>query len=309
MTAGELPTIGISGINTGDSATAAGVRELAVLAEELGYDSIWLGEHIVAPSPRVPPSPVDPDFPMLDPIVALAMLAGVTSEVRLGTGIIVLPQRNPVVLAKQLASLDVLSDGRLVFGFGVGWMEEEMRAVGVSARDRGARTDDYLNAMRSLWYDETPGYQGKYVEFAGVDAYPRPVQRPIPIVVGGNSIAALRRAARVGNEWYGWSLDVAGTEQRMSELRTETDAAGRDFAELNITITPAEAITPDVVREYARLGVDRLLLTPPGTWDRGFRRADFAAFIRANAPAAIGAGSRRRSGNSVCADQRPRATM
>lgn len=108
----------------------------------------------------------------------------------------------------------------------------------------------------------------------------------------GNSTAALRRAARVGTDWYGWALDVAGTEQRLSELRTETDAAGRDFAELNITITPVEAITPDVVREYARLGVDRLLLTPPGTWDPGFGRADFAAFLRANAPAVIGAGSR-----------------
>lgn len=284
MNGTELPKIGIFGINMGESATATGMRELGVLAEELGYDSIWLGEHVVVASPRLPPSQMDPDFPILDPVVALATLAGVTRTVRLGTGIIIVPQRNPVVLAKQLASLDVLCAGRFVFGVGVGYVEEEMRAIGVSARERGARTDEYLCAMRSLWYDETPGYQGKYVEYADVDAHPRPVQRPIPIVVGGNSPAALRRVARLGNGWYGWSLDLAQTRQRLEQLRAELDAAGRDLAELDITITPKEPVTPEVVRAYARLGVHRLLLMPPNARTHGFTQADFAAFIRANAP-------------------------
>ncbi|HJP76723.1 MAG TPA: LLM class F420-dependent oxidoreductase [Pseudonocardiaceae bacterium] len=284
MTGTELPKLGIFGINMGESATAAGMRELGVLTEELGYDSIWLGEHVVATSPRVPPSRLDPDFAILDPVVALATLAGVTSNVRLGTGIIIVPQRNPVVLAKQLASLDVLCDGRFIFGIGVGYVEEEMRAIGVSPRDRGARTDDYVYAMRSLWYDETPGYQGKYAEFAGVDAYPRPVQRPIPIVVGGNSPAALRRVARLGNGWYGWSLDLAQTEQRLTQLRAEMDAAGRDFAELEITVTLKEVLTPEIAQAYGRLGVHRLLLMPPKARTRTFTQAEFAAFIRANAP-------------------------
>ncbi|HEX4221138.1 MAG TPA: LLM class F420-dependent oxidoreductase [Pseudonocardiaceae bacterium] len=292
MSETERPRLGIFGINMGDCANADGVRELGPLVEELGYDSIWLGEHIVVASPRQPPSPLEPDFPILDPVVALAMLAGVTSEVRLGTGIIIVPQRNPVVLAKELASLDVLSDGRFEFGVGVGYNEAEMRAVGVSARDRGARTDEYLSAMRSLWYDETPGYQGKFVEFSGMDAYPRPIQRPIPIVVGGESAAALRRVVRLGSGWYGWRLDLARTERNLALLRTEADAAGRDFAELSVTITPTETLTPEVVREYGRLGVDRLVLMPPLARDHGFGLAEFAEFVRANAPARLGARSR-----------------
>jgi probable F420-dependent oxidoreductase len=289
MTNGEPPQIGIFGINMGDSATGAGARELGPLAEKLGYESIWLPEHVVVASPRVPPSPLEPDFAILDPVVGLAMLAGVTSEVRLGTGIVIVPQRNPVVLAKQLASVDVLCDGRFVFGIGVGYVEEEMRAIGLSMRDRGARTDEYLHAMRSLWYDETPGYQGKYVEFAGVDAYPRPIQRPIPVLVGGDSASALRRTARLGDGWYGWALDLATTERQLTLLRAETEAAGRDFAELNITVTPSETMTPEVVREYGRLGVDRLALMPPGARQAGFPQAEFAEFIRANAPSVIGA--------------------
>lgn len=285
----ELPQIGIFGITMGDSATAAGARELGRLAEDLGYESIWLPEHVVVASPRVPPSPLEPDFPILDPVVGLGMLAGVTSEVRLGTGIIIVPQRNPVVLAKQLASVDVLCEGRFVFGIGVGYVEEEMRAIGLSMRDRGARTDEYLHAMRSLWYDHTPGYQGKHVEFASVDAYPRPVQRPIPIVVGGESTSALRRTVRLGDGWYGWGLDLAGTEQHLALLRAEADAAGRDFAELTITVTPSETMTPEVVRAYGRLGVDRLALMPPRARRAGFTQAEFAEFIRANAPSAIGA--------------------
>lgn len=208
-----------------------------------------------------------------------------TAHVRLGTGIITVPQRNPVVLAKELASLDVLCDGGLIFGVGVGYVEEEMRAIGVSPRDRGARTDEYLHAMRSLWYDENPGYQGKYVEFAGVDAYPRPVQRPIPIVVGGNSPAALRRVARLGNGWYGWSLDVTQTGQPLTQLRAELAEAGRDIAELEITVTPKEAVTREIAQAYERFGVHRLLLMPPKARTREFTQAEFAAFIEANVPA------------------------
>ena len=188
--------------------TRACGRRVAQLAEELGYDSLWAGEHVVVPSPRVEPSPMDPDDPILDPLVALAHLAGATERIRLGTGLVILPQRNPLVLAKQVASLDVVSGGRLILGLGVGYLEPELRAMGVPMAGRGARADEYLAAMRSLWEDEAPSFSGRYVEFEGVDAHPRPLQSPLPVVIGGHSHAAHLRAARHGDGWYGFLLGL-----------------------------------------------------------------------------------------------------
>ena len=139
------------------------------------------------PDPQVPPSPMAPQDPALDPLFALTWAAAATTTIRLATGIVILPQRNPVVLAKQIASVDVLSGGRFTFGVGVGYLEPEFRAIGANYEERGAVTDEYLDAMTSLWYDEHPEYHGRFVDFAGIDAHPRPVQRPIPIVVGGHT--------------------------------------------------------------------------------------------------------------------------
>ena len=135
----------------GPCATAAGLRRFGALAEESGYESVWAPEHVVLPSPRQAPSPLDPDYPILDPLIALALVAGVTRRVRLGTGVLILPQHNPVRLAKEAASLDVLSEGRVVLGVGVGYLEPEMEAMGVSPRGRGARADEFLDALHTLW--------------------------------------------------------------------------------------------------------------------------------------------------------------
>jgi alkanesulfonate monooxygenase SsuD/methylene tetrahydromethanopterin reductase-like flavin-dependent oxidoreductase (luciferase family) len=164
------PTIGLFAVNSHACADPEAAARVAGLAERLGYDSLWAGEHVVVPSPRVDPSPMEPDEPILDPLVALAHLAARTERIRLGTGVILLPQRNPVVLAKQVASLDVLSGGRLILGIGVAYLEPEMRAVGVPMEGRGARADDYLAAMRALWEQEAPAYEGRHVRFEGVDA-------------------------------------------------------------------------------------------------------------------------------------------
>src|ERR687896_2246826 len=171
------PTIGLFAINSHALAEPEAATRIGALAERLGYDSLWAGEHVVVPSPRVDPSPMEPDEPILDPLVALAHLAGHTESVLLGTGLIVLPQRNPLVLAKQAASLDVVSSGRLILGIGVGYLEPEMRAIGVPMEARGARSDEYLTAMRALWEEDEPAYQGRFADFEGVDAHPRPVQR------------------------------------------------------------------------------------------------------------------------------------
>ena len=193
-----MPTIGLHGVNMGALADPAAAARIAALCEELGYDSLWTADHVVLPSPRVAPSPVDPDVPILDPVVALVHLAHVTHDIRLATGIVILPQRNPLILAKQVATVDVLSGGRVTLGIGVGYLEPEMTAIGVPMEDRGTRADEYIGALRSLWHDAQPSANGRYVRFSGIDAQPRPLQEYLPIVIGGASPAALKRASRAG---------------------------------------------------------------------------------------------------------------
>src|SRR5207245_6900991 len=212
-------------------------------AEQLGYDSLWVGEHVVLPDPRVPPSPMDPGDDMIDPIVTLSLLAGHTSRVRLGTGIIILPQRNPVVLAKELASLDVLSTGRLIFGIGIGYLEPEFAAIGAPFDHKGPRSEEFLAAMIALWSMEKPQYHGKFVSFGGVNAMPRPVQKPHPeIVFGGHTRDAFSRAARLAKGWYGFALDLETTMRHVEELKAACKVAGRRFEELEISVTPRSRI-------------------------------------------------------------------
>ncbi|MFA1540913.1 LLM class F420-dependent oxidoreductase [Actinomadura monticuli] len=279
-----LPTLGLFALNMyacTEPRTAASVAELA---EELGYDSVWVGDHVVLPSPRVGPSPMEPGDPILDPLVALAHLAARTERIALGTGVVVLPQRNPLILAKQLASIDVLSEGRLIFGTAAGYLEPELRAVGVPAEGRGARTDEYLAAMRSLWCDDEPAFHGRHVDFADVDAHPRPVQRPIPVVTGGHSPAALRRAARYADGWYGWMLGRRAAADLLTRLRTAEEEAGR-ATPLHVSVSPPKLPDAEFVRVYGELGVDRLIVVPP----MGVPASDLEQFVRDHAPGKLGA--------------------
>ena len=207
-----------------------------------------------------------PDMRLLDPLIALTFLAAHTSRVRLATGVIILPQRQALVIAKQLASLDVLSNGRVIFGIGVGWCEPEMRSVGAPFAERGRVADDYLAAMRAVWTQPKPSYKGPYVTFDGVQAMPRPVQTPIPIVVGGRTPPAYRRAVSQGHGWYGFGLDVAETQKSMTALRETAKTTSRPAAlgTLEISITPPGLDVPDkaTVEAYAAAGVDRLILRP-----------------------------------------------
>ncbi|MEU4625349.1 TIGR03619 family F420-dependent LLM class oxidoreductase [Actinoplanes sp. NPDC023801] len=234
----------------------------AGLAEEAGFESLWVGDHIALPAGEGNP-------PRLEAMLALTYLAAVTSRVRLGVGLIVLPQRQPVLLAKQLTSLDVLSGGRLTVAVGAGYVEPELNAMGVTLAERGARTDEYLAAMRALW-EAAPSFTGRFVSFDGVVQHPSPVQRPHPpIVVGGHSPAAYRRAVRQGSGWYGWGLDVEETRQALRALaetaKREQRPAG--FGELEITLTPPGPPDADTARRYADLGVDRLIIELEGIDD------------------------------------------
>ena len=259
---------GLFAMNIGPCSEPETIRHIGQLAEDAGFDSLWVGEHVVLPDPRVPPSPMEPEDPILDPIVALTFLAAHTRRVRLGTGIIILPQRNPLVLAKELASLDVLSDGRLIVGVGVGYLEPEFRALGVPFADRGRRTDEYLAAMRAIWSEDRPAYHGRFVSFEGVQARPRPLQRPHPpIVIGGHTPAAFRRAVELGAGWYGFALTLERVEQAVAGLR---EAAARyprppELGELEISVTPRATLDAATVERFDALGVHRLILQPrPG---------------------------------------------
>lgn len=277
------PTIGLFAINSHACAEPEAAARIAALAERLGYDSLWAGEHVVVPSPRAAPSPMEPEEPILDPLLALAHLAARTERIKLGTGVIILPQRNPLVLAKQVASLDVLGRGRLILGIGVAYLEPEMRAIGVPMEGRGARADEYLAAMRSLWEDEAPSFSGRYVNFEGVDAHPRPVQRPLPVVVGGHTRAAHRRAARSADGWYGFMLGLRAVAEQRGLMRAAIEETGRERP-LHVSVTPARRLDEENVRAYAELGVDRLIVAPPV----GLDLEELVEFVEANAPARVG---------------------
>jgi probable F420-dependent oxidoreductase len=263
---------GLFSINAYASAEPRTIARVARAAEAAGFESLWGGEHVVLPDPQVPPSPMAPTDRILDPAIALAYAAALTTRVRLGTGIIILPQRNPLVLAKELASLDVLSSGRLIVGIGVGYLEPEFRALGAPFAHRGAVTDEYLAAMRAIWSEARPQYHGRFVSFAGVQAHPQPVQRPHPpLVIGGRTDAAFRRAVQQGNGWYGFALDLDGTRRALDGLRTAATRHARPPAlgNLEISITPGRGVTVDraTCEQYAALGVHRLILMPPAALD------------------------------------------
>lgn len=258
--------IGVFGLNSGAVCDAAATARLAPLAEELGYDSWWVGEHVVLPSPQVPPSPAPPELPMLDPFVHLALVAGLTTRIALATGIVILPQRNPVVLAKQVASLDVVSNGRFWFGVGVGYLEPEFRAVGVPFDDRGPRTDEYLDAMHTLWTAPAPiSFHGERVQFEGIDANPRPLQPGgPPIVVGGHTRRAFRRAVARGHHWYGFARTPEQVAADLAGLRRAADEVERpeQLGHLQIDVTPRGRLDAALVEAYHDAGVDRIVAMP-----------------------------------------------
>jgi probable F420-dependent oxidoreductase len=249
-----------------------GAIELARTAEAVGLESLWTVEHVVVPSGYRSPYPYSrsgkmaggiEDFDLPDPLIWLAFVAAVTEELRLGTGITIVPQRNPVILAKEAASLDVLSGGRLLLGIGAGWLEEEFDALGVPFADRGARTDDYLRAMRVLWSEELATYEGEFVSFRDVYCRPLPIQKPIPILVGGHSKRAARRAGELGNGFFPNGPDVEHVGELIRHAHECAERAGRDPSRLEITV----GSKPDLesVERWAGLGVDRVVIPPIGT--------------------------------------------
>lgn len=253
------------GLHRGSSAAPETMARRARAAEQAGFEALWVGDHIALPVGDGTNAADPLGQPRLEAVVTLAHLAALTSRIRLGFGVLVLPQRQPVLLAKQLSSIDHLSGGRLTVGVGVGHVEPELRALGVSPAERAARTDEYLAVMRTLWQEPAPSFSGRFVSFDGVTQQPQPVQRPHPpIIVGGHSAATYRRVVQAGDGWYGWELDPDETADALSRLREAEARYERPagLGRVEVTITPPGTPDLETVRRYAGLGVDRLVLQP-----------------------------------------------
>lgn len=255
--------IGYFGANVGAFDNADAIERLATTAEGLGFESLWTGEHVVLIDPQQAPSPAPPKAPFVDTIATLAFIAAKTEKIKIGSGIILLAQRNPIVLAKELAGLDVVSKGRLLFGLGVGYVEGEFDALGIPYTERGPRTSEHIEVIRALWTQDSPSFDGEFTQFSGIQSRPQPLQKPHPpIHVGGMSPPALRRAVAQGDGWYGFFQDVDATAAMLRNLEEAAKQVERraGLGKLEISVTPPGPVDADTARRFEDLGVDRLIL-------------------------------------------------
>jgi len=270
--------LGLHALGIGSGADRAVIDAVASAADSRGFATLWAGEHVVMvdrSASRYPYSddgviavPAQADW--LDPMIALGFAAAASTRITVATGVLLLPEHNPVIVAKQAASLDRLSGGRLTLGVGVGWSREEFDALGVPFEHRAARTAEYVASMRTLWRDDVASFDGKFVSFDSIRVNPKPARdRRIPIVVGGNSDAALRRVVDWGDGWYAFNLDgVTEVRERVGKLNQLCAESGRDRGELRLAVALRSPRVGDV-DALAELGVDELVLVeaPPGNPD------------------------------------------
>jgi len=260
--------IGLIPVNIGVE-SAEQMIGLAQLAEASGYESVWTFEHVIIPLDYDSKYPyndtgkmgADPEANLIDPLIALTAIAANTKTLRLGTGVNILSQANPLYVAKQAASLDFVSNGRFMLGVGIGWLQEEFKAAGTPFERRGARFDDYLQAMRKIWSGEVVEHKSDFIDWTGFKSYPVPVQDPFPVVIGGTKGKAFERTARYGNGWFAPTASVEDLAPKLEELDKACDAVGRDRAEIEVSamwVPNPEDL--GVVEQYADLGVSRLIV-------------------------------------------------
>ena len=263
--------IGLIPVNVGVRNAQAMVAT-AQLAEELGFESVWTFEHAIVPveyESKYPYSPdgkmgVTPETNFVDPLIALSAVATQTKTIRLGTGVNILSQANPLYVAKQAASLDFVSNGRFELGVGIGWLREEFRAAGTPYERRGARFDDYIQAMRKVWSGETVEHKSEFLDWSGFKSYPVPIQNPLPVVVGGTQGKAFERTARYGNGWFAPTGSPDQLAPFLEQLDQACKDAGRARTEIEVTAMwfPNAADLSDIER-YTELGVGRLIVPLP----------------------------------------------
>ncbi|SNT51966.1 LLM class F420-dependent oxidoreductase [Actinacidiphila glaucinigra] len=269
--------VGLHALGIGDGARPQVIAAVAAAAETHGFARLWCGEHVVlvdAPASRYPYSadgriavPADADW--LDPLLALSYAAAVTSRIELATGVLLLPEHNPVVLAKQAATLDVLSAGRFTLGVGVGWSTEEFAALGVPFAGRGRRTEEYLAAMRALWTGDPASFAGEFTRFDAIRVNPKPLRGGrLPVVIGGNSDTALRRAARLADGWYGFNVPAVDVPSRVAVLADECARHGRTLDDLTVAVALSDG-TPEHLPALTAAGISELVVVgaPPRSPD------------------------------------------
>lgn len=286
--------IGICCAGIGPQATGDFIKNTAVAAERAGFNSYWIAEHVVLfdayPESKYPYAGVfgsdipipDPRTPMTDPLMSMAWAAAVTTKIEVGSGIVILPQRNPVVLAKELSTLDTFCDGRVALGVGVGWCKEEYDAIGADWPNRGRITDEYVGALRTLWRDECSSFSGDSIAFKGAYLYPKPLGNDIPILIGGESDLALKRAARIGDGWLAFNLPVGEAAPKVAKLKQFARDQGRDPHALRIVTNIFLTTSDDDIERYRDAGINEFVLNCHGEipLDRAGTDTTVAGFSR-----------------------------
>jgi probable F420-dependent oxidoreductase len=264
--------VGLSSIGFGALAAPALIKTVALNAERLNFSTVWAAEHVVLLDRYTSRYPYSTDgsgqflaptqIPIGDPFPTLTYAAACTNRIRIATGICLVPEHNPLVLAKTVATVDYLSGGRFILGVGIGWLAEEFQALGIPFERRAQRTHEYIEAMRALWGDDNSSYRGEFVKFENVRSFPKPIKRGrLPVWFGGESVPALRRVAEYGDGWYGLNLSADEAASRIQRIEQMVIEFGRKRSDLEIAVSPyTRPITVDDLKRYRDAGADEVEL-------------------------------------------------
>jgi probable F420-dependent oxidoreductase len=269
---------GLMFVNSGPFSNHDLLSHLAQTAEQCGFESLWTVEHVVIPKDYQSPYPYSKsgkipggeDVAIPDPLLPLSFAAALTKTIRLATGVVILPQRHPLYLAKEIATLDLLSGGRVILGVGSGWLKEEFDALGLDFQKRGARTDEAILAMRACWREDPSTFQGRHFGFGPLRSYPKPAHNDVPIHIGGHSPAAAKRAGRLGDGFFPALGEIEKLQELFTTMREAAHQAGRKPDRIELSCMTRAAV--DSVKMVADIGISRVVVAPPAFDKEGLSR-------------------------------------